>query len=168
MNVAKQEKPASERSGLGFLTILAIFLTVLVIWFAGGFATLVLTARFQALRPDVNLQHTGTFGDTFGAVNSLFSALGVVGVAIALILQFREQRDARIEAMASRSHDADLAMLAARINGHSTLLNFIYKNRTRMSDLTRDRNDFDKSVEDKLSSEKDFLEKNVNKSDIRN
>jgi hypothetical protein len=39
-----------------------------------------------------NLARTGTFGDTFGAVNSLFSGLAFAGVAVAVVFQWRELR----------------------------------------------------------------------------
>jgi hypothetical protein len=55
--------------------------------------------------PGVTLGETGTFGDTFGAANALFSALGVAGVAYALILQHREQHDARRDAAQARERE---------------------------------------------------------------
>ncbi len=102
-----------------------IFGLVVVVWFVAGFGTFFIAGWFET-RTGIELNHTGTFGDTFGAVNSLFSALSAAAVAYALILQSREQRDARHEAEKNRSeleisrkHEADLAMLSALISAKS-------------------------------------------------
>jgi hypothetical protein len=69
---------------------LLFFLPVLVFWFI-NFITPMFFINFDMnnLRVSVgkayskdNLARTGTFGDTFGAVNSLFSGLAFAGVAV--------------------------------------------------------------------------------------
>ncbi len=132
---------------------------VLLIWAAAGSASFFLAGYLPARFPGVRLAETGTFGDTFGAVNSLFSALGVAGVAYALILQYREQRDARIEAeyarkceadrceaerrrdAESRRHDAELAMIAAQIDAYTSLMNYYIKNHNHSANMLLNHRD---------------------------
>ena len=102
---------------------------VVAIWAAVSFGTFAMVPTLSTKLPTTELSRSGTFGDTFGAVNSLFSALGVAGVAYALILQYREQHADRLKASqawtaaeADRKHAAGLAMLAARIHGTAALL----------------------------------------------
>jgi hypothetical protein len=90
-----------------------IFAIVVAIWAVIGFGTFLGAWLLSSLTPVINLSGTGQFGDTFGMINSLFSALGVAGVAYALILQVREQRSGR-----------ELALLAALIQANSTLLEY--------------------------------------------
>lgn len=44
-----------------------------------------------------SLEDAGSFGDSFGYVNSLFSALAFAGVVIAILLELHEIRESRIE-----------------------------------------------------------------------
>jgi hypothetical protein len=99
-----------EPDPTGFWTLKRLILRVVVIWAAASFATFLLVTLREKFfgRGDtvptglVNLGKAGTFGDTFGAVNSLFSALGVAGVAYALVLQYREQGGKRLAGRGSR------------------------------------------------------------------
>jgi hypothetical protein len=66
-----------------------LFVLILVLWWLGGWALP------QYLAIGTTEKH-GQFGDRFGAVNALFSALAFGGVLLALYLQWRdlqEQRD---------------------------------------------------------------------------
>lgn len=49
------------------------------------------------LRNDGQATKAGVFGDSFGAVNALFSGLAFAGVVIALIIQTDELREARLD-----------------------------------------------------------------------
>lgn len=50
---------------------------------------------------DGNVTKAGAIGDSFGAVNALFSGVALLGVAVAVILQTTELRDSRIAAQKS-------------------------------------------------------------------
>lgn len=83
----------------------------------------------------------GTYGDGFGAVNSLASSLALGGVAIALLLQFLEQRaerdaaaQARKEAETNRRHDAELAMRSVLIGAHTAMIQYQMGNYQHTSD----------------------------------
>jgi hypothetical protein len=125
---AKQE---TERSSWAWLWLA---LGVSILWAVVGFGTFALVPRFQD-KFGVDPTKTGTFGDTFGAVNSLFSALGVAGVAYALVLQSREHRDARVEAEGRKRREVNLAMLSALVHARSSLLE---TSRT-MADIAEDQ-----------------------------
>src|SRR4051794_32190635 len=99
----------AKRDPVEFWTWRKLFALVFASWAIIGFGTFLGAWFLRSRAPLVNLTATGTFGDTFGMVNSLFSALGVAGVAYALILQYREQRDARNEAREAKDHQTDLA-----------------------------------------------------------
>ncbi len=76
----------------------------------------------------------GLFGDSFGAVNSLFSGLALTGILIALFLQRSELRYHREELMLTREaqettsmalhQQVEVAQLAARLNALTTVLEF--------------------------------------------
>ena len=58
-----------------------LFLTIIILWVSSGFA-------LWHFLPDWNTR--GTFGDTFGGVNSLFSGLAFAGVIYTILLQRKE------------------------------------------------------------------------------
>lgn len=70
--------------------------------------------------------NSGLFGDTFGAINSLFSGLAFAGLLYTILLQSRELKLQRIElkltrdqitsSAASQKEQADYILLAARIS----------------------------------------------------
>ncbi|MCG7949111.1 MAG: hypothetical protein N0C84_22500 [Candidatus Thiodiazotropha taylori] len=72
----------------------------------------------------------GTFGDMFGAVNTLFSGLAFAGLIYAIYLQSRELSLQRVELMQTReelaksaksqAHQAKYMLKAAKINALST------------------------------------------------
>jgi hypothetical protein len=59
---------------------------VLLLWWYWGHYPIRLYPK-ASVAPDADGYNAGTFGDSFGFVNSLFSCLGVIGATIALILQ---------------------------------------------------------------------------------
>lgn len=63
------------------LTIKKLILGILIVWIVFN---AILFIVFQ------NLSDSGPFGDTFGAINSLFSGLAFAGVIYTIILQNRE------------------------------------------------------------------------------
>ncbi|MFK5920903.1 MAG: hypothetical protein QM496_01885 [Verrucomicrobiota bacterium] len=68
--------------------MIAGYLALMVgLWF-------VLTGIIWCLSGDMN--QAAAIGDSFGAVNALFSGIALVGVAVAVILQSTELRDSRI------------------------------------------------------------------------
>lgn len=63
------------------LTIKKLILYIIIVWIVFNALLFII---FQ------NLSDSGTFGDTFGAVNSLFSGLAFAGVIYTIILQNKE------------------------------------------------------------------------------
>jgi hypothetical protein len=70
------------------------------------------------------LSPLGTYGDLFGSINSLFSGLGLIGIAYAVILQQRElhtiERDRR-QNLASRRLQAKLNALDSLTHAYAAL-----------------------------------------------
>ena len=74
-------------------TPVAIAATVIALWVAGGLAV-------YYFLPDWPVR--GTLGDSFGAVNALFSGLALAGVVYAILLQQRELSLQRAELAQTR------------------------------------------------------------------
>jgi hypothetical protein len=66
---------------------------IVSVWWFGGY----LAWRYF----DFQQEKSGPWGDTFGAVNSLFTALAFAGVIVTIWLQVREMANARAEAQAN-------------------------------------------------------------------
>lgn len=114
-------------------TVLLLLIgTIIILW-------LLSIPTIQHLIPD----HTqrGTFGDMFGAVNSLFSGLALGGIIYTIFLQKKElalqrqeleetRKELRRSANAQeKSQEAftkqvEAMELTAHLNGHSTLINY--------------------------------------------
>jgi hypothetical protein len=137
----QREKPLNASK-----LIMLFALPVFVLWFANlviPFISAITPAGYvppavAKAYSQAQLARTGTFGDTFGAVNSLFSGLALAGVAVAVIFQRRELRHQEEQtaiakeqlAMASQqSKEADderkraerYAALTAALNAASSL-----------------------------------------------
>jgi hypothetical protein len=69
-------------------------LAILALWLILGLGPIILVG---------GLSKSGTFGDTFGAVNALFSGLALAGVAYAVYLQRRELRAAEDQLAMARN-----------------------------------------------------------------
>ena len=67
----------AKKEDIGWKFPAIVFIGVVVIWIG----SLILLKDFEK---------RGTFGDMFGAVNSLFSGLAFAGIIIAILLQKRE------------------------------------------------------------------------------
>ncbi len=79
--------------------------------------------------PRVDLDRVSSFGQTFQVAESFFSALSVAGVAYALVLQARDQADARRQASktrhqadASEARSAELGLLASLVQARAALV----------------------------------------------
>ena len=85
--------------------------------------------RFSSIRDSysqTNMNRTGTFGDTFGAANSLFSGLAFAGVAVAIMFQRRELTKAHEESKTAdeeRRRTEKYAFLTASLNAATSLAN---------------------------------------------
>jgi hypothetical protein len=100
--------------------------------------------------------------------------LGGVALALALLLQLPERRDARIatqqaahDAEADRRHDADLAMLAALIQAESALMAHdfdVYEKRVKKFRETAHVHDADRRTEE---SDLDLPPSNESTPDVR-
>jgi len=66
-------------------TMWRVIIAMLIIWFA-HFSLVMYISFYQ---PD-NLETVGVFGDSFGAINVLFSGFALVGAVFAIMLQMRE------------------------------------------------------------------------------
>ena len=97
------------------------------LWLIVGFAPLVLSviptlfsdnSRIGRHYRAIPVEQTGQVGDSFGLANSLFSALGVAGVAYALILQAEERK----QAAASDKESARLTLLTALIHARAAMI----------------------------------------------
>lgn len=71
--------------------------------------------------PYGNIGSAGTFGDQFGAVNALFSALALAGVIYTLIQQQQEMREQRREFMVNRTMSSVYKQLELLDNSVKTL-----------------------------------------------
>jgi len=76
------------------------------------------------------LDNAAKFGDSFGAINSIFSSLAAAGAVYAVILQRKELRESRKAAEDSAKAQADLVKLQAQITIYSELMT----NRDRAAD----------------------------------
>jgi hypothetical protein len=73
-----------------YKTFIIFFIPVLVLWLLNWIIPIIFDwIAVEAYSKD-NLARTGTFGDTFGAVNALFSGLAFAGVAVAVVFQWKE------------------------------------------------------------------------------
>lgn len=59
-----------------------------------------------------NISEAGTFGDSFGAINALFSGLAFAGVVIALVIQTKELQLARLERREALESQKEIARQA--------------------------------------------------------
>lgn len=109
-------------TGFGLLTLLT-FLGVLGVWWL--FGLLHAEAYWMRLPADKqDMERRGTYGDTFGMVNSLFTGLAFGGVVITLLLQLRElhdQRQERKDSDALSRQQTDLLLLAGYLNAASAV-----------------------------------------------
>ena len=88
-----------------------LFFIVLLVWAVGG---IVLWWSFG-----FDTEKSGQLGDTFGAVNSLFTGLAFAGVVVTIWLQLSEIRQAREDAdqaQKSQREQATILKEAARLN----------------------------------------------------
>lgn len=76
----------------------------------------------------------GTFGDMFGAVNSLFSGLALAGVVYAILQQHLELRDHRKELQRTANAQA----IAARLSALSAALSHEDSQANRVRGIERD------------------------------
>jgi hypothetical protein len=113
---------SSSQSSRLWPMLTMVLVAVICVWLLMGYipAKLAWDDEVNNVSSTTPLGRIGTYGDSFGAVNSLCSSLALAGVALTLWLQHREQVDARLRAEVARSdseaarkHDAELAMLSA-------------------------------------------------------
>jgi hypothetical protein len=107
---------------------LVAFFLVIVLWIGFLFGTYV---GFK------DWEQSGVFGDTFGAVNALFSGLALGGVFVAILLQSQELQHQREEIRMTRevqkessiAQQGQLNMLAtaARVNALSTIVEYHFR-----------------------------------------
>lgn len=92
-------------------TLVIAAIVVLFIWLLGW--------GFVWYFSSTGIEHSGQIGDTFGIVNSLFTACALVGVATTAYLQHKEIRTNEIESVRNRFEDRFFKMLEA----HQSLVN---------------------------------------------
>ncbi|MCP5059477.1 MAG: hypothetical protein GY937_22460 [bacterium] len=91
------DKDEVKFSGTKWIVLAAVL--VFVFWAAAALVTAVLG----------NFEASGQFGDTFGALNALFSGLAFTGVVAAVLLQSQELREQRKELRRAREEAARTA-----------------------------------------------------------
>jgi hypothetical protein len=127
------EEGSQQRSQwLWYCLIVSVIISVIVLWVVSPFV-------IHMLFKDWNQR--GVFGDSFGAVNALFSGLALGGVIVAILLQSQELRHQREEIRMTRevqkessvAQQGQLYMLSttARLNALSTIVEY----HMRMSDF---------------------------------
>jgi uncharacterized membrane protein len=127
------EEGSQQRSRwLWYFLISTVIIIVIVLWVVSPFV-------IHMLFKDWN--QSGVFGDSYGAVNALFSGLALGGVIVAILLQSQELRHQREELSLTRevqkessvAQQGQLNMLAttARLNALSTIVEY----HMRMSDF---------------------------------
>jgi hypothetical protein len=119
VKVTPQQRPRLIRY------FLIAFVMVIVLW------TAFLIITYVAFK---DWNESGVFGDTFGAVNALFSGLALGGVIVAILLQSQELQYQREEIRMTRevqkessvAQQGQLNMLAttARLNALSTIVEY--------------------------------------------
>lgn len=77
------QRPVSETTGFPKSVYIGTFVAVVTVWLLIGLAPTLLFCRWEV---------RGTFGDMFGAANSLFGALAFAGVTLALLLQRKQMQ----------------------------------------------------------------------------
>lgn len=90
-----------------------LVLLVILVWAAGG-----ILPYIPSLKPWIG--DRGTFGDMFGAVNSLFSALSFLGVLYAIFLQKAESQ--------SSARQLEISLITAQIAALGPLLQHLETN----------------------------------------
>jgi len=89
-----------SHSGRLVAIVALLVVLVLVVW---AFSAFVMFTVFP------EPAERGQVGDTFGAVNSLFTGLAFLGIVVSLMLQLRDLRQQREELRLSRSAQQDTA-----------------------------------------------------------
>jgi len=122
------------------------FLGITVTWFLYAFVILVLKCI-----TDTSIAQAGQMGDTFGALNALFSGLAFAG----LIISIRQQQEEIVKSTTAQQN-TELAMkaqtklmsLTAMLNGYTTYLDYLNVNiqqenqksySTHLDDLNKSR-----------------------------
>jgi len=88
-------------------------------------------------------ENAGTFGDSFGAINALFSGLAFLGVIVAIILQRQELIEQRLEIRHSRIAQEESAnalkqtLEDARVRTELESLNLLIQSYTTLVESTR-------------------------------
>ena len=139
------------------------FLLILIVWIAFPYA---LKCYFDQFHSAADWQKLGTFGDSFGALNTLFSGLALSGLAVSILLQISE-----LKKLQSKEVDT-AAQVAAQSNTlRITALLHYYNNEIdrleRLSHLLSDEEDEKKTLEkfwarfEELRNKRDDLVKEI-------
>lgn len=111
----------------------------------------------------------GTAGDAFGAVNALFSGLGLAGIVYAILLQrddlavqqieLRLARESQEDTRRLNQEQADALRLSAELSATSALLSFYLQEREKA--LSRSQQAIADSVQGKINEMARFMEKKL-------
>lgn len=107
-----------KKNYLSKFIVICVFLIILVIIY-----TIILNCKIA------NATERGTFGDSFGALNTLFSGLALGGIIISIIMQQNEMQEQRIEMEMQREEMKlqRLEMSSSRYqNIHDRITNLVY------------------------------------------
>lgn len=91
--------------------------TTLVMWVL-TFILIVLTSNIACLEGPLNIQTLGSFGDSFGVLNSLFSGLAMAGAFSAVLIQHKQLKTT----IADSNRNARLIALSELLKEYSSNL----------------------------------------------
>ena len=87
------QKKLSNRSNFGWIFVLFI-ITAIILWLFNFWLALKLEPRETLYSPThenfLGIRERGTFGDSFGAINALFSAFAFIGLVYTIFIQQKE------------------------------------------------------------------------------
>lgn len=104
-----QPKVPILRTALGFLAIVLALYIGFVVWMTTGHPGIAEVGTQSS-----KFSEAGVFGDSFGALNALFSGLAFAGLLTAIVLQRRELQATLDELRKSVDHQKELADAATR------------------------------------------------------
>lgn len=125
------------------LIFAALFLLVVAIW--GAYPWIITSSWLTATFPPGNWQTRGTIGDSFGALNTLFSGLALSALALSIYLQSAElkqlsvKEDQTAKLVASQAETLRLTALLSYYNNEVDRMERLSESVEASEDDTRQR-----------------------------
>jgi len=134
-------KESNQNPKILIFLIIIVCITVILAWIANYWG---LSSRtIQSLPPESTAtsplpQTFAELGDSFGALNALFSGFAFIGVVIAIFLQQQELKETRIElANAAKAQQEQVSnqITSSKLQALSTLLEYYNQNNKTRTDI---------------------------------